>query len=197
MSNGVRCPADPWRKNNVISGLLTQSAAMHRWSFWCLHKLAGRCWSMKITALYHPTVLLKHIEAETCNSHERDHFADDIEFRRHFLDWKSLYIGSNSIEFYSQGSNWQWPSLLVQIIAWRSIDDKALSEPMMTYFTDVYFASLSLSVFIIPDKISRRPHSRPKRIPRSYPSLKNTPFSRILDVRITLFSTEIADFEAQ
>ena len=39
--------------------------------------------------------------------------------------------------------------------------------------------------------------SRPKRIPRSYPSLKNTPFSRILDEENTPFSTEIADFEAQ
>ena len=39
--------------------------------------------------------------------------------------------------------------------------------------------------------------SQPKRIPRSYPSLKNTPFSRILDEKNSPFSTEIADFEAQ
>ena len=40
-------------------------------------------------------------------------------------------------------------------------------------------------------------HSRPKRIPRSYQSLKNTPFSWILDEKNTPFSTQIAYFEAQ
>ena len=32
---------------------------------------------------------------------------------------------------------------------------------------------------------------------RTHASLKNTPFSRILDEKNTPFSTEIADFEAQ
>ena len=41
------------------------------------------------------------------------------------------------------------------------------------------------------------PYSRPKRIPRSYPSLKNTPFSWILGKKTTPLSTEIADFEVQ
>ena len=41
------------------------------------------------------------------------------------------------------------------------------------------------------------PYSRPKRIPCLYPSLKNTPFLRILDEKNTSFPTEIADFEVQ
>ena len=36
-----------------------------------------------------------------------------------------------------------------------------------------------------------------KYIPHSYPSLENTPFSRILDEKNTPFSTEIADFDVQ
>ena len=37
------------------------------------------------------------------------------------------------------------------------------------------------------NKIIRLPHSRPKRIPRSYIRLENTPFSRIMDDKTTLF----------
>ena len=41
------------------------------------------------------------------------------------------------------------------------------------------------------------PHSRPKRIPRSYRRVKNTPLFADLGRKNTLFSTKIADFEAQ
>ena len=41
------------------------------------------------------------------------------------------------------------------------------------------------------------PPPPPPRIPRSYPSLKNTPFSRFLGEKNTPLSTEIADFEVQ
>ena len=48
-------------------------------------------------------------------------------------------------------------------------------------------------IFLAP----RLSNSRPKRIPRSYPSLKNAPFSRYLGEKNTPLSTEIADFEVQ
>ena len=56
---------------------------------------------------------------------------------------------------------------------------------------------LNIFAYILKFK-KKNPPSRPKRIPRSYPSVENTPFSRILDEKKPApFSTEIADFEAQ
>ena len=56
------------------------------------------------------------------------------------------------------------------------------------------FSVINGSVFLL---LKPPPPPRPKRILRSYPSLENTPFSRILDEKNTPFPTEIADFEAQ
>ena len=66
----------------------------------------------------------------------RRHFADDV-FKCNFMNenvWIPIKI---SLKFVPEGpiNN---ISALVQIMAWRRIGDKPLSEPMMTQFTDVY-----------------------------------------------------------
>ena len=64
------------------------------------------------------------------------HFADDI-FKCNFMNenvWIPIKI---SLKFVPEGpiNN---ISALVQIMAWRRIGDKPLSEPMMTQFNDAY-----------------------------------------------------------
>ena len=43
-----------------------------------------------------------------------------------------------SIKFIPKSPIYNNPSLMVQIVAWRLIGDKTLSELMLTRFTDVY-----------------------------------------------------------
>ena len=67
------------------------------------------------------------------NSHYFRHF------QTHFLRWKYQNFDSNSLKFVPKGpidNN----SALVQVMAWRSTDDKPLPEPMLTQFTDIYAA---------------------------------------------------------
>ena len=73
-----------------------------------------------------------HIEAETnCR-----HFADDI-FKCIFLNEKFCIVIQTSAKLIPKvliDSKWE----LVQVMAWRWIGDKPLSEPVLTWFTDAY-----------------------------------------------------------
>ena len=62
--------------------------------------------------------------------------ADDI-LKRIFLNENVSILIQISLKFVPKGliDN---KSALVQVMAWRRIGDKPLSEPMITYFTDVY-----------------------------------------------------------
>ena len=73
---------------------------------------------------------------------------------------------------------------------------KSLSEPMIVYFSSAYI-SLGLNELNMGSNVTRFLKVLFIHVPRSYPSLKNTPFSWIFDEKNTLFSTEIAGFEAQ
>ena len=64
-----------------------------------------------------------------------------------FLVWISLYFGSNFVEVVPKGSSHN-ESALVQIIAWRRTGDETLSDPLISYFTDIY-ASLSLDALTL------------------------------------------------
>ena len=57
----------------------------------------------------------------------------------HFLEWKSLYFVKISRKFVPKGPIDNNPAL-VQMMTWRRIGDKPLSEPMLTWFTDIYAA---------------------------------------------------------
>ena len=58
-----------------------------------------------------------------------------------FLEWKVLYFDSNSLKVCFYGPNWQQPSIgLENGPAWCQIVDKPLSEPMLTWFIDIYVA---------------------------------------------------------
>ena len=64
------------------------------------------------------------------------HFADD-SFRCIFVNEKFCILIKISLKFVPEGpidNN----SALVQIMAWRQIGDKSLSEPMLTEFIDAY-----------------------------------------------------------
>ena len=63
-------------------------------------------------------------------------FADDI-FRCIFDDEIFCILIKISLRFVPKGTNVNIPAL-VQIMAWRRIGDKPLSEPMLTQFTDAY-----------------------------------------------------------
>ena len=63
-------------------------------------------------------------------------FADDI-FKRIFLNENIRILVQFSLKFVPKGSIDKIPAL-VQIMAWRRIGDKPLSEPMLTQFTDAY-----------------------------------------------------------
>ena len=60
-------------------------------------------------------------------------------FQTHFLVWKSSIFDWNFTEVCSYG--FKNPAL-VQIMAWRRIGDKPLSEAMLTWFTDYIYAAL-------------------------------------------------------
>ena len=64
------------------------------------------------------------------------HFADDI-FRCIFVNEKFCILIKISLKFAAKGSIDDNPAL-IEIMAWRQIGDKPLSEPMLTQFTDVY-----------------------------------------------------------
>ena len=64
------------------------------------------------------------------------HFVDDI-FRWIFLNEKFCILIKISLKFVPDGPIDNNPAL-VQIMAWRGIGDKPLSEPMLTQFTDAY-----------------------------------------------------------
>ena len=50
---------------------------------------------------------------------------------------KNLYVDSDIIEFCSYGSNWQDPSIDLEIAS-RRIGDKSLAEPLLAWFTEAY-----------------------------------------------------------
>ena len=62
--------------------------------------------------------------------------ADDI-FKRISLNEKFCILIEISLMFVHKGLLNNNPAL-VQIMAWRRIGDKPLSEPMLTPFTDAY-----------------------------------------------------------
>ena len=63
---------------------------------------------------------------------------DDI-FKCIFLNEKVCIVIQISLKFVPRGPIDNNPAL-VQIMAWRRIGDKPLSEPMLTWFTDIYAA---------------------------------------------------------
>ena len=64
------------------------------------------------------------------------HFTDDT-FKRIFLNENVRISIKISLKFVPNGLINNIPAL-VQIMAWRRIGDKPLSEPMLTRFTDLY-----------------------------------------------------------
>ena len=86
-------------------------------------------------------VPLSHrLEAQWVNSsppgQNGRHFADDI-FRCIFLIEKFCILIRISLKFVPKGPiDNKWA--LVQVMAWRRIDDKPLPEPIPTQFTDAY-----------------------------------------------------------
>ena len=62
--------------------------------------------------------------------------ADDI-FKCIFLNEKFYVLIKISLKFVPNGPIDNNPAL-VQVMAWRRIGDKPLSEPMLTRFTDAY-----------------------------------------------------------
>ena len=65
-----------------------------------------------------------------------DNFADDI-FKYIFLDKNFWILIQISLKFAPKGPiDKKWA--LVQVMAWRRIGDKPLSEPMLTRFTDAF-----------------------------------------------------------
>ena len=64
------------------------------------------------------------------------HFVDD-SFRRIYVNEKFCILIKISLNFVPKGPNDNNPAL-VQVMAWRRIGDKPLSEPMLTWFTDPY-----------------------------------------------------------
>ena len=68
---------------------------------------------------------------------QNDHrFADDV-FRCIFVYEKFCIFIRVSLKFVPKGPIHNKPAL-VQIMAWHRTDDKRLSEPMLTWFTDAY-----------------------------------------------------------
>ena len=63
-------------------------------------------------------------------------FADDI-FRCIFVNENFCILINISLKFVPKGPIDNNPAL-VQIMAWRRIGDKPLSEPVLTRFTDTY-----------------------------------------------------------
>ena len=63
-------------------------------------------------------------------------FADDI-FRCIFMNEKFCILNKISLKVVPNGPIDNNPAL-VQVMAWRRIDDKPLSESMLTWFTDAY-----------------------------------------------------------
>ena len=68
--------------------------------------------------------------------------ADDI-FKRIFLNENVRISIQISLKFVPKGSIDNKPAL-VQVMAWRRIGDKPLSEPMLTRFTDAYMRHCDL-----------------------------------------------------
>ena len=70
--------------------------------------------------------------------HEQNgrHFTDDI-FIRIFVNEKFYIFIEISLKFVPKGPITNDPAL-PQVMAWRRIGDKPLSEPMLTWFTDTY-----------------------------------------------------------
>ena len=62
--------------------------------------------------------------------------ADGI-FKYVFVNEKFCILIDISLKFVPKGQISNIPAL-VQIMAWRRIGDKPLSEPMLTQFTDAY-----------------------------------------------------------
>ena len=57
--------------------------------------------------------------------------------KSYFLEWKLLYFDLNLLKFVANGPIDNIPAL-IQIMTWRQIGDKPLSETMVALFTDGY-----------------------------------------------------------
>ena len=64
------------------------------------------------------------------------HFADN-NFKLIFTNKQFWIVIRISLKFVPKGPN-DSKSALVQVMAWRQIGDKQLSEPMLIHFTDAY-----------------------------------------------------------
>ena len=88
--------------------------------------------SAKWNLLVSDLSVLAHLPLEKIGRH----FADDI-FRCIFLNEKFCILTKISLKIIPKGPIDNKPTL-VEIMAWRRIDDKPLSQPMLTRFTDAY-----------------------------------------------------------
>ena len=79
------------------------------------------------------SVLLIHLPLHGQNGR---HFADDI-FKCFFMNEKFCIAIQIPLKFVPEGPVYNNPAL-VEIIAWRRIGDKPLSEPMLTRFIEAY-----------------------------------------------------------
>ena len=77
--------------------------------------------------------LLTHLPTPGQNAR---HFADDL-FRCIFVNEKVCILIKISLKFVPMGPVNNNPAL-VQIMAWRRLGDKPLSEPKLTQFTDTH-----------------------------------------------------------
>ena len=82
------------------------------------------------------TKLHTECPATTLLIHLPRHFADDV-FGCIFVNGKFYILIKISLKFVPKGPIDNYPAL-VQMMAWRRIGDKPLSEPMLTRFTDAY-----------------------------------------------------------
>ena len=115
-----------WERKH--KGFLYKYIIFHKMCTWCysLH------WDVYIILI---SRLTWFINSSSPGQNGR-HFADDI-FKCIFFNVKIRIVIKIPLEFVPEGSIENDPAL-VQIMAWRQIGDKPLSELMLTWLTDAY-----------------------------------------------------------
>ena len=113
-----------------------------RWWLWFFTHigLVSHICMIKNSSHFHSDTYMHHKSLYFFNSYPPGqngrHFADNI-FRCIFVHVKICILIKISLKFVPKGpidNN----SALVDIMVWRGIGDKPLSEPMLTWFTDAY-----------------------------------------------------------
>ena len=92
-----------------------------------IHTVSGPCMELHVTLVPYLTHLTLDKMAAISQS-----------FQMHFREWKFCILIKISLKFVPKGPIDNIPPL-VQIMAWRQIGDKPLSEPILTQSTDAYW----------------------------------------------------------